>query len=523
MINTYIEELQEGNSPLAKALLNKDVVVMDMIGKSLSYTLYNHVGNYILAHDLNKESLKSFIQTILKAEIKNDELNELLVETQSINRLSSNPFELSGLVGQGSRQVLKAMDLNVNTMSIYHDKLTPKKSTSTVDLLLKSIRINDSIKFDGITLIEIIVAFQAFHNKKVMATPIVYSPDRGVGKTLLVSVGGYLYENSPYSLINMGQGANATQWGDPFLDKRVAIYDDIPDDEETVKLLTSSVKSYATQGGNVAINPKGKGIISTNAWNQAGTTNFLKSIILDDGAKDRRIHPVHVKQSDYTREEKREIDNLSLPMIGDTETYSQPIQDLLNYLLWVYERFKNNKEVLSALFVAVPLSDFKKEVARGKLGVYARFLEVLSGAKDKTDLYNTLSDEYQHDFSGNFEDEKQALYYEVKGTTFLILKAEGLVSLGNMFLGGGVKASEVARRLFKGALVKNYTVNGKTVRGVRVELTNFEEKALDKGYIIPTVYKEKEVEVDFFDDSKYPFPVIFEDSVKSVRTHRQRE
>jgi hypothetical protein len=354
----------------------------------------------------------------------------------------------------------------------------PIKGDKDIDLILKSIRINDEVNINNFSLTEIIIAHQTFHTTKIMAIPCLFSEDRGVSKTTLALAGGYLYdksEDSYFKNINMGDGQKA-QWGDYEIGTRTVVFDDIPNDNKIVEPLIARIKSSATSAGDITANKKGGGMVRTNSYNQALTTNSIYGIPLDD-IRDRRVHPINIHASDFTDEELMAIKMLNIPMSGARDKHYPIIQKILNHLSYVYEETKENGLINEYINKELTNTKFKTEVAKRKASVHRRFEVILLNTKSMGSLINELADEYAEEktFFNFLNNSEYSEVAKVRNKYYLHLKTEGLVSIGRLFNDDNLSAKKVAFEYFKSKEFKQFKVNGNNARCIRFEMKNFTE------------------------------------------------
>ncbi len=481
MISKIIEELNTSPSEIAKELISMDLIpIRIMSEKTPTYGLWDISKRYLQGLGQSKEGFKYLVGGTLKKVINAVDLDALATFSIELDRITKNPFEYRDFYMESD--YYKGLNLNNIRYSQYKREVEPIKGDKDIDLILKSIRINDEIIISNFSLTEIIIAHQTFHATKIMAIPCLYSEDRGVGKTTLVLAGGYLYdksEDSYFKNINMGDGQKA-QWGDYEIGTRTVVFDDIPNDNKIVEPLTARIKSSATSAGDITANKKGGGMVRTNSYNQALTTNSIYGIPLDD-IRDRRVHPINIHASDFTDKELSEIRILNIPMSGARDKHYPIIQKILNHLLFVYEKTKNNGLINDYINKELPNTKFKTEVAKRKASAHRRFEVILLNAKNMDSLISELADEYAEEksffyFLNNLE---YAEITKVRNKYYLHLKSEGLVSVGRLFNDDGFTAKKVAFEYFKSKEFKQFKVNGNNHRCVRFEMKNFKEKDAD--------------------------------------------
>jgi hypothetical protein len=418
-------------------------------------------------------------QKFLGNSIPKESINSLIDDSITIFRITHNPFEQRNLYYLSKYdKTSQIYRLNEIRYSKYREQLKDEIGDSTIDLMLRSIRKNDEHWFNGFSLTEIIIAWQTFHNEKIMAIPCIYSKDRGMGKTTWLMVGEYLYDQSGvshYNTINMGE-ANANQWGNAEENTRVILYDDVPNDSKTVKELSAKLKANATRAGDKLVNIKGGGMVLSNASNFAVTTNHLQSIPLDedeDGGSDddRRLHPIHVKADDYTQEEMNIIKRLDIPMSGQRgkeDKHYPLIQQMLNHLYHVYNKTKDDKEIYYILTKEVPSSKFKSRVAQGSTPTKNLFPVLTNRATSLDELVESLNENFNSNF--NFlKDTDYCVVSQIQGKWNLSLKTKGLSALGAILIGQGSTAQQVYNKFFQNSYeFKIQGVgNNKTARCVR--------------------------------------------------------
>jgi len=477
MINRIIEELQKSPSEIVKELISKNLIpIRNMSEKTPTYGLWDINKRYLQGSGQSKEGFKYLVGGTLKKVISSIDLDALATFSIEIERVTKNPFEYRDFYRESD--YYRGLNLNNIRYSEYKREVKAIEGDKDIDLILKSIRINDEIKIGVFSLTEIIIAHQTFHTTKIMAIPCLFSEDRGVGKTTLALAGGYLYdksEDSYFKNINMGDGQKA-QWGDYEIGTRTVIFDDIPNDNKIVDPLIARIKSSATSAGDITANKKGSGMIRTNSYNQALTTNSIYGIPLDD-IRDRRVHPINIHSSDYTDDELIAIKMLNIPMSGARDKYYPIIQKILNHLYYVYEKTKNNGLVNEYLNKELPNTKFKTEVAKRKASTHRRFEVILLNTKSMDSLIMELADEYAEDesFFNFLNNPEYAEIAKVRNKYYLHLKKEGLVSIGRLFSDDNLSAKKVAFEYFKSKEFKVFKPNGKSVRCIRFEMRNFKE------------------------------------------------
>jgi len=477
MISEILEELKSSPSEIIKELVSINLIpIRTMSDKTPTYGLWDINKRYLQGAGQSKEGFKYLVGGTLKKVINTVDLDALATFSIEIDRITKNPFEYRDFYKESD--YYKGLNLNNIRYSQYKREVTPTKGDKDIDLILKSIRINDEISINSFSLTEIIIAHQTFHTTKVMAIPCLFSEDRGVGKTTLALAGGYLYdksEDSYFKNINMGDGQKA-QWGDYEIGTRTVVFDDIPNDNKIVEPLIARIKSSATSAGDITANKKGAGMIRTNSYNQALTTNSIYGIPLDD-IRDRRVHPINIHASDFTDEELNRIKMLNIPMSGARDRHYSIIQKILNHLFYVYEETKDNGLVNEYINKELPNTKFKTEVAKRKASVHRRFEVILLNTKNMDSLINELADEYAEDknffyFLNNLEYAEVA---KVRNKYYLHLKTDGLVSVGRLFNDNGLSAKQVAFEYFKSKEYKVFKPNGKSARCIRFEMKNYKE------------------------------------------------
>jgi hypothetical protein len=475
MINKIISELKNSPSEIVKELISMNLIpIRTMSEKTPTYGLWDTNKKYLQGSGQSKEGFKYLVGGTLRKVINSVDLDALATFSIEIDRITKNPFEYRDFYKESD--YYKGLNLNNIRYSKYKREVNSIKGDSDIDLILKSIRINDEININNFSLTEIIIAHQTFHTTKIMAIPCLFSEDRGVGKTTLALAGGYLYdksEDSYFKNINMGDGQKA-QWGDYEIGTRTVVFDDIPNDNKIVEPLIARIKSSATSAGDITANKKGGGMIRTNSYNQALTTNSIYGIPLDD-IRDRRVHPINIHASDFTDEELISIKMLNIPMSGARDKHYPIIQKILNHLFYVYEETKDNGLINEYLNKELPNTKFKTEVAKRKASAHRRFEVILLNTRSLDSLINELADEYAEDknffnFLNNLE---YAEIAKVRNKHYLHLKADGLVSIGRLFSDDNLSAKKVAFEYFKSKEFKQFKVNGNNTRCIRFEMKNF--------------------------------------------------
>jgi len=419
-------------------------------------------------------------QRYLGNSIPRESTKSLLDEAVTVYNVTHNPFESRNFYYLGEEDELsQVFRMNEVRPSVYREKLEDKVGDETIDLLLRSIRKNDENWIDGFSFMEIILAWQTFHNEKVIAVPCIYSKDRGMGKTTWLKVGEYLYSQTGathYATINKAGGANANQWGDAEQDARVILYDDVPNNPKIVEELASELKAKATDGGKRLISIKGGGMILSNASNYAMTTNYLSAIPLDEGDRDRRIYPIHVMADDYSVEEMNIIKHLDMPISGQNnldDTRFPIIQKMLNHLYHVYNKTRESKEAKFMLMKQVPSNSLKSRIAQSTISPKKLFPILVNKAKDLKSLVLTLNESYNADFSFLSLD-SHAIVGEIKGRKYLFLKSKGITSLGIILANRKSTATQIYNQFFKNDYeFKMWNIgNGKSSKAIKLPLNN---------------------------------------------------
>ena len=474
MTNKIIEKLEKSKISIIQEVLKLGYIPICSLEKlSPQYGLYHIAKNYLAVKGINKESFKTVVGAELERVLDVDDLDSLITFSVKINKITKNPFLYENFYLESEHYDDMGYSLNEIRYSRYKRDLKPKKAGKEVSLLLKSIRKNDELKFNGFSLTEIIVAWQTFHSQKVMSIPCIYSEDRGVGKTTIALAGGYLYDKSEdtfFENVNMGDGEKA-KWGDYEVGTRTVVFDDVPNDTKIVDMLTKRVKSSATNAGDIKANKKGGGMITTNAYNQTITTNSIHAIPLDD-LRDRRIHPINVHIDDYTEDELKQIEKMNIPMSGARDRYYPIMQKILNHLYFVYEETLNDGTINNILNKEVPTTKFKVEVATRKASQHRRFESLVLYAKSLSELIKDLNDEYARDdnYFDFLNNPEYAEISTVRNSYYLNLKTDGLIKLGMLFSNETLSANKVHFEFFKGKPFKAQKVNGENKRCVRFEM-----------------------------------------------------
>jgi len=479
MINEIIENLKSFNSELVNTILELGYIPLMSAEKSNPlYGLFHIQKRYLAISGINKEAFKAFIGSKIKRVLENKEIDELIAFSVKIQRVTKNPFIYEDFYQESEHYNDMGYLLNEIRYSEYKRKLKSIKGDSDIDLLLKSIRINDEINISGFSLIEIIVAWQTFHSQKIMAIPCIFSEDRGVGKTTFSLAGGYLYdktEDSFFENVNMGDGEKA-KWGDYEVGTRTVIFDDVPNDSKIVDMLTKRIKSSATNAGDIKANKKGSGMIKTNAYNQTITTNSIHAIPLDD-LRDRRMHPINVHADDYNEDELSAIELLDIPMSGARDKYYPIMQKILNHLSFVYMSTLHNGTINKYLNKEIPTTKFKVEVATRKASQHRRLENIVLHTKTLDKLIKELSEEYARDdnFFDLLRDKEKVEIAKIKNRYYLHIKVEGLILFGKLFSDETMTAKKVHFEYFRSKPFKLYSILGNKVRCVRLEMKNFKE------------------------------------------------
>ena len=491
MINKIVEKLKKTKVPIIQEVLNMGYIPVCSLEKiSPQYGLFHIKKSYLAVKGINKEAFKTVVGAELQRVINVDDLDFLITFSVKINKITKNPFLYENFYLESDHYDDMGYLLNEIRYSKYHRNLACEVADEDVLLLLKSIRQNDELSFNGFSLTEIIIAWQTFHSQKVMSIPCIYSEDRGVGKTTIALAGGYLYDKSEdtfFENVNMGDGEKA-KWGDYEVGTRTVVFDDVPNDTKIVDMLTKRVKSSATNAGDIKANKKGGGMITTNAYNQTITTNSIHAIPLDD-LRDRRIHPINVHIDDYTEDELKQIEKMNIPMSGARDKYYPIMQKILNHLFFVYKNTLDNGTINKILQKEVPTTRFKVEVATRKASQHRRFESLVLYAKSLSELIKDLNDEYARDddYFDFLNNPEYAEISTVRNSYYLNLKTDGLIKLGMLFSNETLSANKVHFEYFKGKPFKAQKVNGENKRCIR-----FEMKALQNfSRIIPVVYEDQ--------------------------------
>ena len=478
-IDKIIKSLKDSKVEIIVDLLNLGLLPIRIIESAApTFGIWDIKKKYLVnGWHSNKESFKYQVATILKRAIDTKEMSDLSSFSQEIKRVTKNPFLYDNFYSESDHY--QGVSLNDIKYSKYKRDIKSIEGDSDIALILKSIRLNDEIVIDTFSLTEIIIAHQTFHTSKVMAIPCLYSQDRGVGKTTLSLAGGYLYdksEDSYFKDINMGDGQKA-QWGDYEIGTRTVVFDDVPNDSKVVEPLTARIKSSATSAGDITANKKGSGMVRTNSYNQALTTNSIYGIPLDD-IRDRRIHPINIHAEDFTDEEAKRIELMNIPMSGARDRHYPIIQKILNHLSYVYMKTINNGTVNKYLNKELPNTKFKIEVAKKKASMHRRFEVIILNTVSINSLISELSDEYVEDKSyfDFLNNPDCAEISKVKNKYYFNLKTPGLVAIGMLFSDDNLSAQKVHFDYFKSKDFKQTKVNGKSVRCVRFEMRRYEDE-----------------------------------------------
>jgi len=486
MIDKVIKELQDFNSKAINEIIKKGYIpLMSNEKSSPLYGLFNIKKRYLALKGVNKESFKANLSTKLKRIVSKEDIEEIISYCAKLERITKNPFIYEDFYLESKHYNDSGYLLNEIKYSEYKRNLKSIKGDSDIELILKSIRANDEISINGFSLTEIIISWQTFHTQKIMAIPCIYSEDRGVGKTTLALAGGYLYDKSEdnfFENINMGDGEKA-KWGDYEVGTRTVVFDDVPNDNKIVDMLTKRIKSSATNAGDIKANKKGSGMIKTNAYNQTVTTNSIHAIPLDD-LRDRRIHPINIHADDYDDSEIKRIEEMNIPMSGARDIYYPIMQKILNHLSYVYMKTLHNGTVNKYLNKEVPTTKFKVEVATRKSSQHRRFENLVLNCTTISNLIKNLSDEYAKDieFFDFLKDYTKVEISKVKNSYYLYIKSEGLIKLGVLFDDSIMTAKKVHFDYFKSKLFKPYKINGKSERAIRLEMKRY-KKATSKEII----------------------------------------
>ena len=474
--NKIIETLKkDGNEIIIEVLSYNLIPIRLMESATPTYGLWDIDKKYLIngCHN-SKEGFRFQIGKLLKRVLTSVEVNNLATFAFEVERITRNPFLYDDFYKESD--YYKGINLNNIRYSDYKRNIKPIKGDKDIDLILKSIRLNDEIHINNFSLTEIIIAHQTFHTSKIMAIPCLFSEDRGVGKTTLALAGGYLYdksEDSYFKDINMGDGQKA-QWGDYEIGTRTVVFDDIPNDSKIVEPLTARIKSSATSAGDITANKKGAGMIRTNSYNQALTTNSIYGIPLDD-IRDRRVHPINIHASDFTDDETLQIKLMNIPMSGARDKTYPIIQKILNHLNYVYINTLKNGIVNEYLNKELPNTKFKVEVAKRKASQHRRFEVMILNTTSINKLIRELSDEYVEDVEYfDFLNNKECVEIsKVRNQYYLNLKTNGLIAMGKLFSDNILSAGKVHFDYFKGKDFKQVKVNGVNTRCVRFEMKSF--------------------------------------------------
>ena len=474
--DSIVELLRNSGNEIIIEILGYGLIPIRLMdGSNPTYGLWDIKKRYLINGCQNsKEGFKYQIGTILKRVLTSIEVNNLATFSFEVGKTTRNPFLYDDFYSESD--YYKGVNLNNIRYSEYKRNIKSIKGGEDIDLILKSIRLNDEIHIDNFSLTEIIIAHQTFHTSKIMAIPCLFSEDRGVGKTTLALAGGYLYdksEDSYFKDINMGDGQKA-QWGDYEIGTRTVVFDDIPNDSKVVEPLTARIKSSATSAGDITANKKGSGMVRTNSYNQALTTNSIYGIPLDD-IRDRRVHPINIHAGDFTDEEIRKIELMNIPMSGARDTYYPIIQNILNHLNYVYMMTKSNGLVNKYLNKELPSTKFKIEVAKRKASHHRRFEVMILNAISINKLIIELSDEYVEDIEYFYflKNKECVEISKVRNKYYFNLKTNGLISIGKLFSDEILSAGKVHFDYFKSKEFKQIKVNGVNTRCIRFEMKHF--------------------------------------------------
>jgi len=396
--------------------------------------------------------------------------------TGVLSKVMANPFMAGGFSINRKNDVI----YNIIQKSRYFKALEAKPARGLAALAFKVLSENDENHGFDFSFAEIILAFQMFHSEKIMAVLCLYSKDRGVGKSTLASLVGLLYDNNVVQVINTAD-AQLLQWGDSRDSKRTVIFDDVPSDSRIVSQLTKMLKSDATQFSIQSINIKGGRIKQTNAFNQIVTTNFIEAIPLEE-EDDRRVYPVHLDVSCYENDELFRLKH-EVPVLTKHGCKSAVFQDMLNHLKYVYEETVANPSILNTLNKRVPLSAFKQEVTRLKRPLHQQFTTIIENSTSLLNMFEELDKHLVYGDSskslGFMRDSELVKLYRVRGMQYMLISTRGLVHVASFIEGyeGGYTNSDssesIAKWLFNGAEYKQYKVENKNIRAVRLSLRNW--------------------------------------------------
>jgi hypothetical protein len=417
------------------------------------YGIYNFKEKSIKQMGESLRGLKNAVSQIMGQTISMTEFEVAVEYAINIEQVTSNPF-IKGSLIQATRfdKIHGHYRLNEVKLSEYHDKLKPVRGGKNTDILLKSIRMNEEIYFNY-SFTEILLAWTMYHSTKITTILGLYSGDRGVGKTLLVTLAQYLYEeeNNPISLIDSSD-TNASSWGDYKKDKRSVIYDDLPNIPEIVERLGAMMKKDATYMGVYNANMKGGKVTPTNSFTSLFTTNSraVMAMILD-GSRDRRLHFAEVKAEDFSQEDILAIEDMDIPVSGDRSKYFPIIQELLNHFYFIYQETKDDKEIRRALMKYAPVTKLKAKFVTRNLNTHKAFIAIADTATSLSELVTRLTDEFGGTKDFSFLNNPENTYIgKVRNRYYLHLDSTNLRLLGVAISGrNNITDGETFMKYFK--------------------------------------------------------------------------
>ena len=389
-----------------------------------------------------------------------------------IYQLTANPFLESGF------NIIDEKDVVYNTVrkSKYYKEVKPVEASGLAKLSLRALVHNDEMIYGGFSFSEIILAWSMFHTEKIMAVLCLCGEERGLGKTTLLTLGDMLYVDNTVEVVNTGD-SQLLQWGDIRDGKRTIIYDDVPNDARVISTLSKQLKSDATQFSRKTINIKGGGVKQTNALNQGITTNFTRAVPLDE-TDDRRIYPIHINSTCYTKEELSLL--AQVPVLSKDLQGNSYIQSMLNHFYYVYISTREMSALKHLLNKRVPLNEFKEQVARQKAPLQQLFVQIIENSETYEGMLMSL---HEHILQGDdtisllfFNEQQFVNIYEVKNVYYILFSTLAMQHLARLFDDMSKfdkSGNSIARRLFPDFSHQQYKCGNKNIRGIRIMLKNW--------------------------------------------------
>jgi hypothetical protein len=289
------------------------------------------------------------------------------------------------------------------------------------------------------------------------------------------------------------------EWGDKKIGVRGVLYDDIKNDHKVVESLTAMLKADATDYGRQLINKKGGAMVEGVAVNYSGTTNYLRSIPLDDSS-DRRIHPIELNAGVLTDEDRKRLSEIVTFTDSDYTQYYPLIQKVLNHLFYIYNLFKDRDSthpVMIALHKRIPNSKLIRKAVISKSSAKKRFVRLCETATSKEVLYQSLVETYTLDESAPLyviealqvlKAPNQISIIKRKGKSFLFINGSTAVKQIGDLINYSIYYTDIAhadRPNSQSANAigdayfrdeggfKGYDIDGKTKRGILIEMLKY--------------------------------------------------